>query len=156
MKLSVAANWDLELLEGLALIPEVTSIYAKLPFDLVGGGRAGVVVPFVEWDFAAAYIAAAHDRSLSFCYLINAPCLNNLEQTEEGKDNCSVLSANWSRSVSTVSLLPIWPWCRWSGTIFPIWRSGQRPQLADQSFPTQISGIPWHRSAYSALQRVQP
>jgi len=85
MKLSVAANWDIELLEGLAHIPEVTSVYAKLPFDLVGGGRAGVVVPFVEWGSAAAYIAAAHARGLSFCYLINAPCLDNLEQTEEGK-----------------------------------------------------------------------
>lgn len=85
MKLSVAANWDMELLEGLAEIPAVTSIYAKLPFDIVGGGRAGTVVPFVDWDAAVAYIGAAHARELSFCYLINAPCLGNLEQTPEGK-----------------------------------------------------------------------
>lgn len=85
MKLSVAANWDMELLEGLEKIPEVTSIYAKLPFDIVGGGRAGIVVPSVDWDFAAAYIRAAHERGLSFCYLINAPCLGNLEKTPEGK-----------------------------------------------------------------------
>lgn len=85
MKLSVAANWDMELLEGLAGIPAVTSIYAKLPFDIVGGGRAGTVVPFVDWDAAVAYIGAAHARELSFCYLINAPCLGNLEQTPEGK-----------------------------------------------------------------------
>jgi len=85
MKLSVAANWDMELLEGLAGIPEVTSIYAKLPFDIVGGGRAGMVVPSVDWESATAYIRAAHDRDLSFCYLINAPCLGNLEQTQEGK-----------------------------------------------------------------------
>ena len=85
MKLSVAANWDMELLQGLAEIPEVTSIYAKLPFDIVGGGRAGMVVPSVDLQSAAAYIRAAHDRGLSFCYLINAPCLGNLEQTLEGK-----------------------------------------------------------------------
>ncbi len=85
MKLSVAANWDMALLDGLTNIPEVTSIYAKLPFDLVGGGRAGIVIPSVNWDSAVAYIAAAHERSLSFCYLINAPCLGNLEQTAEGK-----------------------------------------------------------------------
>ncbi|MBU4262456.1 MAG: U32 family peptidase [Proteobacteria bacterium] len=85
MKLSVAANWDIELLEGLAEIPEATSIYAKLPFDVVGGGRAGMVVPLVDWDSAVAYIRAAHERDLSFCYLINAPCLGNLEQTREGK-----------------------------------------------------------------------
>jgi len=85
MKLSVAANWDMELLEGLGNIPEVTSIYAKLPFDIIGGGRAGIVVPTVNWEFAANYIQAAHDRDIAFCYLLNAPCLGNLEQTEEGK-----------------------------------------------------------------------
>lgn len=85
MKLSIAANWDMALLDGLAEIPEVDSIYAKLPFDIMGGGRAGIVIPSVDWDSAVAYIDAAHKRSLSFCYLINAPCLGNLEQTEEGK-----------------------------------------------------------------------
>jgi collagenase-like PrtC family protease len=85
MKLSVAANWDMELLDGLAEIPEVRSIYAKLSFDVVGGGRAGMVVPSVNWDSAVAYIRATHERGLSFCYLINAPCLGNLEQTSEGK-----------------------------------------------------------------------
>lgn len=85
MKLSVAANWDMALLDGLAEVPEVTSIYAKLPFDIVGGGRAGIVLPSVDWDSAAAYISAAQQHSLSFCYLINAPCLGSLEQTDEGK-----------------------------------------------------------------------
>jgi collagenase-like PrtC family protease len=85
MKLSVASNWDLALLDGLTEIPEVTSIYAKLPFDVVGGGRAGIVIPSVNWDFAATYIETARRLGLSFCYLINAPCLGNLEQTEEGR-----------------------------------------------------------------------
>jgi len=85
MKLSVAANWDMELLEGLETIPEVTSIYAKLPFDIIGGGRAGIVVPSVDWESAEAYVRASHERGLSFCYLLNAPCLGNLEQTKEGK-----------------------------------------------------------------------
>ena len=85
MKLSVAANWDMELLDGLKTIPEVTSIYAKLPFDVMGGGRAGIVVPSVDWDAAATYIKAARKNGLSFCYLLNAPCLGNMEQTQEGK-----------------------------------------------------------------------
>jgi collagenase-like PrtC family protease len=85
MKLSVAANWDMELLQGLEKIPEVTSIYAKLPFDIIGGGRAGIVVPSVDWDTAADYVHEAHQRGLSFCYLINAPCVGNLEKTPEGK-----------------------------------------------------------------------
>ncbi len=86
MKLSVAANWDFELLDGLAQIPEVTSVFAKLPYDIVGGGRAGAVLPSVTIDTAAAYIQAAHERGLSFSYLLNAPCLGNLEQTKEGKE----------------------------------------------------------------------
>lgn len=86
MELSVAANWDLELLDGLAQIPEVTSVYGKLPYDLVGGGRAGAVLPAVDFATAAAYIQAAHQRGLAFSYLLNAPCLGNLEQTQAGKE----------------------------------------------------------------------
>jgi collagenase-like PrtC family protease len=85
MKLSVAANWDLELLDGLAGIPEVVSVYAKLPYDIVGGGRAGSIVPPVDWDKAAAFVRETHKRKLEFSYLINAPCLGNIEQTREGK-----------------------------------------------------------------------
>ena len=85
MKLSVAANWDTELLEGLAEIPEVDSVYAKLPFDLVGGGRAGSVLPSVDWAVAKAYVRAAQELGISFCYLLNAPCLGNMERTLEGR-----------------------------------------------------------------------
>jgi collagenase-like PrtC family protease len=85
MKLTVATNWDRELLDGLSQIPEVTSLYGKLPYDLVGGGRAGSVLPEVDWEGARAHIRAAHDRGLAFCYLLNAPCLGNLEQTPEGQ-----------------------------------------------------------------------
>ena len=85
MKLSVAVNWDLDLVEGLSKIPEVNSVYAKLPFDIIGGGRSGVVVPQVDWHFAETYISAVHEHNISFCYLLNAPCLGNLEHTQEGK-----------------------------------------------------------------------
>ncbi len=105
MKLSIAANWDIDLLEGLAGIPEATSIYAKLPFDIVGGGRAGMVVPHIDWNSAEAYIAAAHERDLSFCYLLNAPCLGNLEQTPEGKkDILKFIAQLVDIGVDTVSI----------------------------------------------------
>lgn len=79
------------MLDGLGSIPEVTSVYAKLPYDIIGGGRAGSVVPTVDWDFAATYIQSARERGLTFCYLLNAPCLGNLEQTEEGKQQIIAL-----------------------------------------------------------------
>jgi len=44
------------------------------------------VLPAVDIAAAADYIKAAHDRGLSFSYLLNAPCLGNLEQTQEGKE----------------------------------------------------------------------
>jgi hypothetical protein len=96
MKLSVAANWDIELLDGLAQIPEVTSVYAKLPYDLVGGGRAGSVLPSVDLDTAAAYIQAAHKRGLSFSYLLNARSMHRaweiLSRRRRAKSACSRLS----------------------------------------------------------------
>ena len=65
MKLTVATNWDQELLDGLSQIPEVTSLYGKLAYDLVGGGRAGSVLPAVDWDSARAHVSAAHDQGLA-------------------------------------------------------------------------------------------
>jgi collagenase-like PrtC family protease len=85
VRLTLPTNWDVELIEGVSQIPEVTSLYGKLPFDLVGGGRAGSALPAVQWDHAATHIRAVRDRGLSFCYLLNAPCLGNLEQTQQGK-----------------------------------------------------------------------
>jgi collagenase-like PrtC family protease len=85
VKLTLPTNWDAALLDGVSGIPEVRSLYGKLPFDLVGGGRAGSVLPSVKWDEAAAHVRAVRDRGLSFCYLLNAPCLGNLEQTPAGK-----------------------------------------------------------------------
>ena len=38
MKLTVPANYDLEVVPALARYP-VTEVYGKLPGDLVGGGR---------------------------------------------------------------------------------------------------------------------
>ena len=49
------------------------------------GGRPGSALPAVDLETVAAYIQEAHKRGLSFSYLLNAPCLGNLEQTYEGR-----------------------------------------------------------------------
>jgi collagenase-like PrtC family protease len=105
VRLTLPTNWDAELLDGVSQIPEVTSLYGKLPFDLVGGGRAGSVLPPVAWDRAAAHIRAVRDRGLSFCYLLNAPCLGNLEQTRQGKSELLLLVRQLAdMGVDTVSI----------------------------------------------------
>ena len=56
MKLSVAANYDLDLISKLAG-SAVTEVYGKFPADLVGGGRPSYMgTPLTSRDLAA-YVA---------------------------------------------------------------------------------------------------
>ncbi len=144
MKLSVAANWDIELLDGLAHIPEVTSVYAKLPYDLVGGGRAGSVLPSVDLAAAAAYIREAHKRGLSFSYLLNAPCLGNLEQTQEGKERLLAFVGRLVElGVDNCVDLELGACVAGSAQLPGIEHPRKRAQLAHQSAQTEVPGIPW-------------
>lgn len=83
MRYSVAVNWDYALLEGLEG-KAVEGLYGQIWNDPLGGGRMALFIPKVEKEEAAAYIAAVRQRGLSFNYLINACCFDNLEFTKEG------------------------------------------------------------------------
>lgn len=78
MRLSVATNWDQNLLEKLADYP-VHDVYAAMHQSLVGGGRPTFILPAVNKKKVKDYVVAAHDRGIKFTYLLNAPCLNNME-----------------------------------------------------------------------------
>jgi collagenase-like PrtC family protease len=62
----------------------VDVLFGKLPFDAVGGARPGFVLPQVDRKHVERYIQACHDRSLEFSYLLNAPCLGNLQYSRKG------------------------------------------------------------------------
>ncbi len=83
MKLRVGTNWDLGLIDALQGTC-VDALFGKLPFDIVGGARPGFVLPQVDRNFVEKYIRACHQKGIEFSYLLNAPCLGNLQYSRKG------------------------------------------------------------------------
>jgi collagenase-like PrtC family protease len=83
MKIRLGANWDLSSLDALKGT-SVDALFGKLPFDVVGGARPGFVLPQIDRNHVERYIQACHDRGLEFSYLLNAPCLGNLQYSRKG------------------------------------------------------------------------
>jgi collagenase-like PrtC family protease len=83
MKLRVGANWDIAFLDAVKGT-SVDTLFGKLPFDVVGGARPGFVLPQVDRNDIEKYIRACHERGLEFSYLLNAPCLGNLQYSKKG------------------------------------------------------------------------
>jgi collagenase-like PrtC family protease len=84
MKLSVACNFDEELLDGLAPYP-VYEIYGKLTSDYFGGGRPSFYLPEVDRAGLAAFVERTHRQGIEFNYLLNASAMGNLEYTRDGQ-----------------------------------------------------------------------
>lgn len=80
MKLSVAANYDLELVPRLAAYP-VEEVYGKLPADFAGGGRPSYMGTPITEAGLARYIARLAEHGIAFNYLLNAACMGNREWT---------------------------------------------------------------------------
>jgi collagenase-like PrtC family protease len=83
MKIRLGSNWDLSSLDALKGT-SVDALFGKLPFDVVGGARPGFVLPQVNRNYVGRYIKACHERGLEFSYLLNAPCLGNLQYSKKG------------------------------------------------------------------------
>ncbi len=83
MRLRVGTNWDFGLLDALKGTA-VDALFGKLPFDIIGGARPGFVLPQVNRDYVKRYIQACHGKGIEFSYLLNAPCLGNLQYSRKG------------------------------------------------------------------------
>jgi len=83
MRYSIAANWDLGLLERLKGT-SVESLYGQMWGDPLGGGRMAMFIPKVGRKEVTSFISEARKKGLSFNYLINATCFDNLEFTKKG------------------------------------------------------------------------
>ena len=83
MKIRLGANWDFSSLDALKGT-SVDALFGKLPFDVVGGARPGFVLPQVNRKCVERYIQACHEKGLEFSYLLNAPCLGNLQYSKKG------------------------------------------------------------------------
>jgi collagenase-like PrtC family protease len=80
MKLTVPANYDLEVVPALAGYP-VTEVYGKLPGDLVGGGRPSYMGTPLGSRALARYVAVLQQHGIAFNYLLNSSCQGNREWT---------------------------------------------------------------------------
>jgi collagenase-like PrtC family protease len=80
MKLTVPANYDLEVVPELARYP-VTEVYGKLPGDLVGGGRPSYMGTPLGARALARYVAVLEQHGIAFNYLLNSSCQGNREWT---------------------------------------------------------------------------
>ena len=84
MRLSVACNFDNDLIEGLTPYP-VYEVYGKVTSDYYGGGRPSFYLPDVNEAGVEAYVRRCHAAGVEFNYLLNASCMSNLEFTSEGQ-----------------------------------------------------------------------
>lgn len=109
MKYSIPTNWQNDLIDGL--IPaDGSELYGQLNNDVIGGGRASVLLPFVSEKEASRHIDIAHQKGFRFNYLLNATCLGNSQYLELHKNNI-VRLLNWLVSAGvdavTISSFPL-------------------------------------------------
>ncbi|MFX0049056.1 MAG: U32 family peptidase [Candidatus Hermodarchaeota archaeon] len=78
IKLHVATNWDLDLIDSLAQYP-VSGLYGVSDHTIVGGGRPSFLLQQISEEDIAEYIKKVHENDMEFSYLLNAPCMNNME-----------------------------------------------------------------------------
>lgn len=82
MPFSIATNFDPKLIEVIKEHNQdhsFTSVFGKLRSDIVGGGRASMVLPELSIKELKNYIDLCHRNNLEFNYLLNPMCLENKE-----------------------------------------------------------------------------
>ena len=83
MRLLVPTNWDTRLIAPLSQIGADIQIFGVLPTSIMGSGMSGPDIAQMTVKQAEDYIELAHSAGLTFNYLLNAPCLNNMEWQED-------------------------------------------------------------------------
>lgn len=78
MKLSLAANYDSDLVAELKAYP-VEEVYGKLPADFAGGGRPSYMGGSLSERALAKYVARLAENGIAFNYLLNGSCMGNRE-----------------------------------------------------------------------------
>jgi len=83
MRLLAPTNWDEGLIAPLSKMGADIQIYGVLPTSMIGSGGKGPDIPKLPKEQAGRYIKLAHSAGLTFDYLLNAPCMNNMEWDED-------------------------------------------------------------------------
>lgn len=79
MKLTVGTNWDPELIEGIASIPEVVELMAGLPREAVGTDRPPHMLPRPSREQVELYVRLTHEAGRTLNFLLNTPSLGGRE-----------------------------------------------------------------------------
>jgi len=91
-KLSLAANYDLDLVSKLAPHP-VDEVYGKFPTDGVSSGRPHyMATPLSEADLRR-YVSLLDHHGIAFNYLLNSACFGNHEWTKPWQKRVTALLA---------------------------------------------------------------
>jgi len=78
MNFNVPTNWDNRLIEELTGYP-VYSFYGMLNHGVIGGGRPSRAIPLIAKKEAQKHIEKIRLAGFRFNYVLNAPCMGNLE-----------------------------------------------------------------------------
>lgn len=89
MKFSLATNFDRELIENISEMDKdksIKTVFGKLKTDMVGGGRASMLLPELSMEYLKDYIDLCHEKGLEFNYLLNPMCLSNKELIKSSRE----------------------------------------------------------------------
>ncbi len=99
------ANWQSDLLSDLS-DKNVVSVYGRIENDFIG---TGIILPDLGSKVSSGqivkYIREAHKNNISFAYIIDSICMNNLEWTRKGQARIrNILDSLVSFGVDSVAL----------------------------------------------------
>ena len=88
MRLSLATNWDDQLLDNYNEINaecsgQITEVFGSLRNSIVGNARPTLCLPEVSPEEARRHIERAHQHGIKFNYTFNAVCTSGMEYQEE-------------------------------------------------------------------------
>ncbi len=82
MPYSIGTNFDPELINIISELDKdksIKSVFGKMRSDILGGGRASLVLPEISMEQLRDYIKLCHSKGLKFNYLLNPMCMENKE-----------------------------------------------------------------------------
>jgi collagenase-like PrtC family protease len=83
-KLCISSQWDNDFLTECAKYG-VYEVYGSLRSSAVGSARPAACLPETTLEHAKEHVALAHQLGIKFNYVINVPCMGNMEFGAEGR-----------------------------------------------------------------------
>jgi len=85
LKLCISSQWNDEFLLECAK-HHVHEVYCSFRTGAIGSARPAVVLPQTSFEQAKNHVDLAHSLGMEFSYVVNAPCLGNMEYDFNGRN----------------------------------------------------------------------